>query len=108
MAILSNTVLHFHDLRHTFTTLAEGRTLPGSVKYHIHNWDGRLRAAVSRLESFMRAVLSGKNVAEVPPFRVEQTVNGWKMVPRDRIELSTPAFSGLEHSQLNQNLKPKT
>jgi hypothetical protein len=28
-------------------------------------------------------------------FYVEQSVGGRKMVPRDRIELSTPAFSGL-------------
>ena len=107
--------LHFHDLRHTFTTwltqcgvdyaviqTLKGEPLPGSAKYYIHNWDGRLRDAVSRLESFTREILSGKNVAEVPltatqvpPFYVEQSVSGRKMVPRDRIELSTPAFSGL-------------
>ncbi|MDI3467359.1 MAG: hypothetical protein OJF50_006180 [Nitrospira sp.] len=31
-----------------------------------------------------------------------------KMVPRDRIELSTPAFSGLEESEQDQIDKTKT
>lgn len=48
--------LHFHDLRHTFTTwltqcgvdyaviqTLKGEPLPGSAKYYIHNWNGRLR-----------------------------------------------------------------
>ena len=110
--------LHFHDLRHTFATwlsqcgvdyaviqTLKGEPLPGSAKYYIHNWDGRLRDAVNRLESFTRAILSGKNVAEVPlgatqvpPSYLEliqNRVSSGKMVPRDRIELSTPAFSGL-------------
>ena len=127
MAIPSNTVglgrasgqgciiSRFHDLRHTFTTwltqcgvdyaviqTLKGGPLPGSAKYYIHNWDGRLRDAVSLLETFTQAILSGKNVAEVPltatqvpPYYVEQSLSGRKMVPRDRIELSTPAFSGL-------------
>ena len=107
--------LHFHDLRHTFTTwltqcgvdyaviqTLKGEPLPGSAKYYIHNWDARLRDAVSRLESFTQVILSGKNmdevpltVSQVPPSYVEQSVNRRIMVPRDRIELSTPAFSGL-------------
>jgi hypothetical protein len=55
-----------------------------------------------RLETFTRGVLSGNKVAEVPlgatsvpPFYVEQSLSMRNMVPRDRIELSTPAFSGL-------------
>jgi hypothetical protein len=40
--------------------------LPGSAKYYIHNWEGRLRDAVIRLEVFTRAVLSGEKVVEVP------------------------------------------
>ena len=107
--------LHFHDLRHTFTTwltqcgvdyaviqTLKGEPLPGSAKYYIHNWDARLRDAVTRLESFTRAILSDKNVVEVPltatkvpPSYVEQSLSARNMVPRDRIELSTPAFSGL-------------
>jgi len=107
--------LRFHDLRHTFSTwltqcgvdyaviqTLKGEPLPGSTKYYIHNWDGRLRDAVSRLESLTMAILSGKNVAEVPltatqvpPSYVEQSLSVQNVVPRDRIELSTPAFSGL-------------
>jgi integrase len=107
--------LRFHDLRHTFATwltqcgvdyaviqTLKGEPLPGSTKYYIHNWEGRLRDAVSRLESFTVAILSGKNVAEVPltatrvpPSYLEQSLSVQNMVPRDRIELSTPAFSGL-------------
>ena len=73
----------------------KGEPLPGSAKYYIHNWDRRLRDAVMRLEVFTRAVLSGQTLAEVPPSYLEQSANSGKMVPRDRIELSTPAFSGL-------------
>lgn len=107
--------LHFHDLRHTFTTwltqcgvdyaviqTLKGEPLPGSAKYYIHNWNARLRDAVTRLESFTRAILNGEkelqvplSATSVPPFYVEQSVSTRKMVPRDRIELSTPAFSGL-------------
>lgn len=107
--------LHFHDLRHTFTTwltqcgvdyaviqTLKGEPLPGSAKYYIHNWEGRLRDAVTRLESFTRAILNAETVAQVPltatqvpPSYVEQSLSARKMVPRDRIELSTPAFSGL-------------
>jgi integrase len=107
--------LRFHDLRHTFSTwltqcgvdyaviqTLKGEPLPGSTKYYIHNWDARLRDAVRRLEAFTMAILSGKNVAEVPltasqvpPSYLEQSVSVGKVVPRDRIELSTPAFSGL-------------
>jgi hypothetical protein len=75
----------------------KGEPLLGSARYYIHNWDGRLRDAVMRLENFTEAVLSGEKVAEVPlqchHSYVEQNVSGRKMVPRDRIELSTPAFS---------------
>jgi len=100
--------LPFHDLRHTFATwltqcgvdyaviqTLKGEPLPGSAKYYIHNCDRRLRDAVMRLEVFTRAVLSGQTLAEVPPSYLEQSANSGKMVPRDRIELSTPAFSGL-------------
>ncbi len=36
----------------------KGEPLPGSAKYYIHNWDGRLRDVVTRLESFTRAILN--------------------------------------------------
>ena len=71
--------LHFHDLRHTFTTwltqcgvdyaviqTLEGEPLPGSAKYYIHNWNARLRDAVTRLEAFTKAVLNGENDIQVP------------------------------------------
>jgi len=107
--------LHFHDLRHTFSTwltqcgvdyaviqTLKGEPLPGSAKYYIHNWESRLRDAVMRLESFTQAMLSGESVAQVPltatqvpPFDVGQSLSLRNVVPRDRIELSTPAFSGL-------------
>ena len=110
--------LHFHDLRHTFATwltqcgidyaviqTLKGEPLPGSAKYYIHNWDSRLRDAVMRLEVFTRAVLRGEKAAEVPLTAtqvppsylelIQNRVSSGKVVPRDRIELSTPAFSGL-------------
>ena len=62
--------LHFHDLRHTFATwLLEARVvyiviekllghrLPGTGDLYIHDWDARLREAVSRL-----VVLSEQNL----------------------------------------------
>jgi hypothetical protein len=80
----------------------KGEPLPGSAKYYIHNWDGRLHDDITRLESFTRALMSGEKVTQVPvtatqvpPSYVEQPLSTRKMVPRDRIELSTPAFSGL-------------
>ena len=73
----------------------KGDPLPGSAKYYIHNWDGRLRDAVTRLESFTRAILNAETTTQVPPSYLEQSLSMRNVVPRDRIELSTPAFSGL-------------
>jgi Phage integrase family len=107
--------LVFHDLRRTFATwltqcgvdyavirMLRGEPLPGSVKYYIQNWDAPLRDAVTKLETYTRKVLEGDSVMQVPltatsvpPSYVEQNVSMRNMVPRDRIELSTPAFSGL-------------
>ena len=107
--------LHFHDLRHTFTTwltqcgvdyaviqTLKGEPLPGSAKYYIHNWNARLRDAVTRLETFTKAVLSGENDVQVPVTATwvplasgSESLSMRNVVPRDRIELSTPAFSGL-------------
>ena len=110
--------LHFHDLRHTFSTwltqcgvdyaviqTLKGEPLPGSAKYYIHNWDSRLRDAVMRLENFTRSFLAEENLqkppevplsaTQVPPSYVERSLSMRNVVPRDRIELSTPAFSGL-------------
>ena len=114
--------LHFHDLRHTFATwLLEagvdyiviekllGHRLPGTGDLYIHDWDARLRDAVSRLAALTEQKLRGEIQTEtkkkalqvpleVPPSYLEliqNRVSGGKVVPRDRIELSTPAFSGL-------------
>jgi integrase-like protein len=110
--------LHFHDLRHTFATwfleagtdyiVIEkllGHRLPGTGDLYIHDWDSRLRDAVNRLAILTEQKLREENGAkkqkktlQVPPSYVElihKRVSSRKMVPRDRIELSTPAFSGL-------------
>ncbi len=114
--------LHFHDLRHTFATwLLEagvdyiviekllGHRLPGTGDLYIHDWDSRLREAVTRLavltEQKLREKIGAKKQEklfqvplEVPPSYLEliqNRVSSGKVVPRDRIELSTPAFSGL-------------
>ena len=114
--------LHSHDLRHTFATwLIEagvdyiviekllGHRLPGTGDLYIHDWDSRLRDAVVRLavltEKKLREEIGVKKQGkafqvplEVPPSYLEliqNRVSSGKMVPRDRIELSTPAFSGL-------------
>ncbi len=43
----------------------KGEPLPGSAKYYIHNWDGRLRDVGTRLESFTEDFLNGENASEV-------------------------------------------
>ncbi len=51
-----------------------------------------------RLDTFTRTDLSGEFSDKVSAFYVGLIPNlasSGKMVPRDRIELSTPAFSGL-------------
>ena len=107
--------LHFHDLRHTFSTwltqcgvdyaviqTLKGEPLPGSAKLYIHNWDDRLRDAVTRLEVFTEKVFAAAKSAQVPLTATRchlstgaDLATSRKVVPRDRIELSTPAFSGL-------------
>ena len=42
------------------------KALQGSAKYSIHNWNARLRDAVTRLEVFTKAVLSGENDVQAP------------------------------------------
>ena len=93
-----------------------GHRLPGTGDLYIHDWDSRLRDAVTRLavltEQKLREKISAKKhekafrvPLEVPPFYVElfqNRVSSGKMVPRDRIELSTPAFSGLNRNHYYQ------
>ena len=65
--------LYFHDLRHTFATwLLEagvdyiviekllGHRLPGTGDLYIHDWDSRLRDAVTRLAVLTQQKLRGK------------------------------------------------
>jgi len=69
--------LHFHDLRHTFATwLLEtgvdyiviekllGHRLPGTGDLYIHDWDARLRDAVSRLAILTEQKLREEILAE--------------------------------------------
>jgi hypothetical protein len=65
-------------------------------------WNARLRDAVTRLETFTKAVLNGENDVQVPVTATwvplasgSEPLSMRNVVPRDRIELSTPAFSGL-------------
>ena len=66
--------LHFHDFRHTFATwLLEagvdyiviekllGHRLPGTGDLYIHDWDSRLRDAVTRLAVLTEQKLRGRN-----------------------------------------------
>jgi len=86
-----------------------GHRLPGTGDLYIHDWDSRLRDAVTRLAVLTEQKLREDTGAEkqkkafqvpleVPPSYLELIGNrasSGKVVPRDRIELSTPAFSGL-------------
>ena len=100
------------QLRHTFATWCMqagvdyvviekllGHRLPGTGDLYVHDWDGRLREAVTWLEAFTEDKLRQETAAQVPlavpPSYVEPSpsrISAGRMVPRDRIELSTPAF----------------
>ena len=95
--------LHFHDLRHTFGTwlqdcgvpyevrqLLLGHRMKGTTFEYSHGGKALLREAVNKLES----------LPHVAPLVLTLPKGAWRkslqaLVPRDRIELSTPAFSGL-------------
>ena len=107
--------VHFQDLRHTagsrlnqagidYVVIEKllGHRLPGMGELYLHDWDGCLRDAVTRPETFTKTLLAHKlgnevavEVAEVADQQKVGRRSAGKMVPRDRIELSTPAFSGL-------------
>ena len=63
---------HHHDLAtqcsvdYAVIQALKGEPLPGSAKYYIYNWNARLRDAITRLEAFTKAVLSGENDVQVP------------------------------------------
>jgi hypothetical protein len=98
-----------------------GHRLPGTGDLYIHDWDSRLREAATKLAVLTAEKLSGDTRAvkskkpsevplEVPPSYLElirNRVNSGKMVPRDRIELSTPAFSGLPQAEKKRRVKRK-
>ena len=95
--------LHFHDLRHTFGTwlqdcgvtyevrqLLLGHRVRGTTFDYSHGGKTMLREAVQKLEP----------LPHVAPLVLTLPTGEWRkslrsLVPRDRIELSTPAFSGL-------------
>ena len=107
--------LHFHDLRHTFATWLMqagvdyvviekllGHRLPGAGDLYLHHWDGRLRHAANRLETFTIRTFADETTDQLPLTATDchlphtnDLLSARNMVPRDRIELSTPAFSGL-------------
>ncbi len=101
--------LKFHDLRHSFVTRLQNfgvdyevrqwladHKMKGSTQGYSHGgpgWDAKLRDAVEKLNvsyglSYGDSIPEGRGEGEV-------TKGLNLLVPRDRIELSTPAFSGL-------------
>ena len=84
----------------------------GLVINSLGDWDARLRDAVTRLavltEQKLREEISAQKqekAFQVPPSYVElvqRRGSSGKMVPRDRIELSTPAFSGHQQNKKTQ------
>ncbi len=63
-----------------------------------------------RLDAFTRTDLLGELAGEVSAFHtglIQNLASSGKMVPRDRIELSTPAFSGQLEYETNQHDRKK-
>ncbi len=112
--------LTFHDLKHTFLTHLHnlgviyevrqwlgGHTMPGVTASYSHGgigWDHQLREAVSRLD-VVSGLVSG-NVEGKAAHPVTLKGKG-KSVPRHRIELWTPAFSGQGLIEQKQRLSEK-
>ena len=85
----------------TVVTLSARRLLRTGELY-LHEWEGRLRDAVSRLEEFTLRIFPAEYGTQVPLTatrchlpNTDDRPTARNVVPRDRIELSTPAFSGL-------------
>jgi len=96
------TDLHFHDLRHTFATWLQdldvpyeirqillGHRVKGTTFDYSHGGKSALRRAVTLLEG------ATCGTSKTAPRKTRRANSLEDMVPRDRIELSTPAFSGL-------------
>jgi len=94
--------LHFHDLRHTFATRLQDLDVPYEVRQillghrvkgttfdYSHGGKTALRKAVTRLAG------ATSGTSKTVPAKRKRAKCVEDMVPRDRIELSTPAFSGL-------------
>ncbi len=76
-----------------------GYCLPGTGELYVRDWDGRYRG-MTCLEGFTRTLLTSNLGGQVPVSasfchlpNSNDLASERKMVPRDRIELSTPAFS---------------
>jgi len=98
----SLTDLHFHDLRHTFATWLQdldvsyevrqillGHRVKGTTFDYSHGGKLALRRAVTLLEG----ATCGTGELRMKKDWISNSLES--VVPRDRIELSTPAFSGL-------------
>ncbi len=94
--------LHFHDLRHTFATWLQDLDVPYEVRQillghrvqgttfdYSHGGKSALRRAVTLLEG------ATSGTSKTRPAKKRRANSLKYVVPRDRIELSTPAFSGL-------------
>ena len=101
--------LHFHDLKHTFLTRLQnlhvdyevrqwlgGHKMPGVTASYSHGgagWEKKVRNAVTRLALSYK--LSYESKTGVNGEGTDDLNTLKDMVPRRRIELRTPAFSGL-------------
>ncbi len=101
--------LHFHDLKHTFLTRLQnlhvdyevrqwlgGHKMKGVTADYSHGgegWDKKLRNAVTRLALSYKLSYESKTGVNGEGTDDPNTLKD--MVPRRRIELRTPAFSGL-------------
>ena len=101
--------LHFHDLKHTFLTRLQnldvdyevrqwlgGHKMPGVTASYSHGgagWEKKLRHAVTRLALSYKLSYESKTRESTDGNKAANVLKD--MVPRRRIELRTPAFSGL-------------
>jgi hypothetical protein len=95
--------LHFHDLRHTFATRLQDQKVPYEIRQILlgHRMKGTTfdysHGGKKLLRNAVKAVMQVPLVAPFARLAFQGATSKlmMDMVPRDRIELSTPAFSGL-------------